>query len=585
TASEAAKKLCAEAAAHLEKARESQSADHQHTEGLAGQLQAEQLVGSTRATLESVRAAWTRGQAVVLARDLEDGGACPVCGSTDHPAPASGDEDVPEQKAIDSAETSVRQAEANLERIAKAVAEAKASAAASRAAVKTLRQGLGDAADTPLDDLQERAEEAARVFELADAAARALPGLKKASEVAGAGAGVADKMLGAARDARAKADTALGEARAIETEVGKSLPKALRAPGALEEAVAEAKAKLAALVEALETATVAAQTARESQAQAQTRVDETKKGLDTATERDAEAAKDWADALGKSGFEDDDDFQDARREDAEITVLDQEIRAWDEATARADERLKKAKKEAKGVVPPDLAPLDAAAKAATEEHAAGVEKLGGERNRVKTLEAILDQLREIEKDRAGDLSEQKIIGRLAQTADGKNGANMSFERFVLAAFLEDVLRAATGRLRKMSGGRYALHRATGGGDGRMKGGLDLDVLDAYTGRSRPVGTLSGGEGFEASLALALGMADVVQAQSGGIHLDAIFVDEGFGSLGSEDLDAVIGALEDLQEGGRLVGVISHVTELAERIPARLEVDKGRSGSSARFVVP
>jgi exonuclease SbcC len=137
----------------------------------------------------------------------------------------------------------------------------------------------------------------------------------------------------------------------------------------------------------------------------------------------------------------------------------------------------------------------------------------------------------------------------------------------------------------MSSGRYTLHRATGVQDGRRKGGLDLDVLDAYTGRSRPVGTLSGGEGFEASLALALGLADTVQAQSGGIRLDAIFVDEGFGSLGSDDLDAVIGALEDLQEGGRLVGVISHVSELAERIPARLEISKKRTGSSARFVVP
>jgi exonuclease SbcC len=111
------------------------------------------------------------------------------------------------------------------------------------------------------------------------------------------------------------------------------------------------------------------------------------------------------------------------------------------------------------------------------------------------------------------------------------------------------------------------------------------VLDANTGSPRPAYTLSGGEGFEASLALALGLADTVQARSGGIHLDSIFVDEGFGSLGGQDLDAVMQALQGLQDGGRLVGVISHVGEIRERIPTRLEVHKGQSGSHTRFVIP
>ena len=122
------------------------------------------------------------------------------------------------------------------------------------------------------------------------------------------------------------------------------------------------------------------------------------------------------------------------------------------------------------------------------------------------------------------------------------------------------------------------------GDLRRESGLDLEVVDNWTGGSRDISTLSGGESFMAALALALGLADVVQAYSGGVHLETIFVDEGFGSLDPEALDAAMRVLQDLQKGGRLVGIISHVDELKERIDVRLEVTGGERGSRARFVV-
>ena len=119
----------------------------------------------------------------------------------------------------------------------------------------------------------------------------------------------------------------------------------------------------------------------------------------------------------------------------------------------------------------------------------------------------------------------------------------------------------------------------------MKRGLDLDVLDHDTGEQRPASTLSGGEGFLAALALALGMADVVQAQAGGVRLDTVFVDEGFGTLDPESLDRAIDSLLSLRESGRMVGVISHVAALRERIDARLEVRRGEAGSTTRFMLP
>ncbi|MBM3300319.1 MAG: SMC family ATPase, partial [Deltaproteobacteria bacterium] len=175
-----------------------------------------------------------------------------------------------------------------------------------------------------------------------------------------------------------------------------------------------------------------------------------------------------------------------------------------------------------------------------------------------------------------------VVGRISEVANGHNAQGITFQRFVLAALLDDVLIAATQRLQIMTHRRYSLQRRAERSDRRTAGGLDLEVLDSYTGIARPVSTLSGGESFLASLSLALGLSDVVQAYSGGIYLDTIFVDEGFGSLDPEALDLAFRALVDLQRGGRLVGIISHVPDLRERIDARLEVMPSRDGSRARF---
>jgi exonuclease SbcC len=173
-----------------------------------------------------------------------------------------------------------------------------------------------------------------------------------------------------------------------------------------------------------------------------------------------------------------------------------------------------------------------------------------------------------------------VLGRLSEVANGNNPRRMTFQRFVLATLLDEVLEAASLRLLRMSRGRYALQRVREQGDQRVAGGLDLEVFDHDTGGTRPANTLSGGEGFLASLSLALGLADVVQSRAGGIQLDTLFVDEGFGTLDPESLDFAIRTLLDLQQAGRLVGIISHVTELRERIDVRLE-----SGPAWRAVRP
>jgi exonuclease SbcC len=181
--------------------------------------------------------------------------------------------------------------------------------------------------------------------------------------------------------------------------------------------------------------------------------------------------------------------------------------------------------------------------------------------------------------RLGNIRQQySVLGHLSEIANGKNGRNLTFQRYVLAALLDQVLIQASMRLRVMSHSRYTLQRREDLTDGRRASGLELDVFDDHTGKSRPASTLSGGEGFMAALSLALGLSDVVQSYAGGVQLDTLFIDEGFGSLDPESLDTAMKTLIDLRQTGRMVGIISHVEDLKRQIDVGIEIKSGIKGS-------
>ena len=177
-----------------------------------------------------------------------------------------------------------------------------------------------------------------------------------------------------------------------------------------------------------------------------------------------------------------------------------------------------------------------------------------------------------------------VVKRLDDTASGNNRLRLVFEQYVLAAYFEEILRAANIRLKVMSSGRYELRRAETVADGRSKDNLEMEVLDYYTGKYRSVKTLSGGESFKTSLALALGMSDVVQALSGGVRVETLFIDEGFGSLDSESLEQACITLQSLVERDRLIGIISHVPELSEKISDQIKIHKTNVGSRIEVMV-
>ena len=179
--------------------------------------------------------------------------------------------------------------------------------------------------------------------------------------------------------------------------------------------------------------------------------------------------------------------------------------------------------------------------------------------------------------------EYGVVKELENIASGNNARKLVFEQYVLAGYFEEILQAANIRFRKMTSGRYEMHRTREVGDGRVKDNLEIEVMDFYTGKYRSIRTLSGGESFKASLSLALGLSDVIQAMSGGIRVDTLFIDEGFGALDSESLDQACATLMSLVETERMIGIISHVSELRERISKQIIVEKAGDGSTLKVV--
>ena len=232
--------------------------------------------------------------------------------------------------------------------------------------------------------------------------------------------------------------------------------------------------------------------------------------------------------------------------------------------------------------PPDIDLLKNLVNSAQKNYNEAIREETSLKNNLERLKDLFKQISALEEKISASEKNLRVWKKLSDAAGGKiRGNKLSFARYYLGAMFEQVLTEANYRLEKMSDKRYNLRGKSGGERADSKLGLNLEIFDDYTGETRPVATLSGGESFLASLSLALGLAAVVRNNLGGIKLDTIFIDEGFGSLDAETLDDAISTIIE-QSGGRLVGIISHVEELKNQIPVRLEVKKTKNGSTAEF---
>ncbi len=287
-------------------------------------------------------------------------------------------------------------------------------------------------------------------------------------------------------------------------------------------------------------------------------------------------------ASDKAGFQSLDECKEwYKKKDTEESVRKtlEQYRADRKST---EERIKAEEQETAGKERPDMLALNEKSKALQDQLKKASERAAALKERTETLQKAVSDARAIEKELEDLRKEEGLIRGLYDLTSGKK-TRITLERYVLGTLLDDVANAANLRLLSMSRRRYSLHRMTDE-SGLGKGGLSLEVSDTFTGRSRPANTLSGGETFLASLSLALGLADVVQSRQGGVRLDTMFIDEGFGTLDPDSLNSAMNTLIDLQNTGRMVGIISHVPELEERIDARLRVTPAEKGSKAEFEI-
>lgn len=511
----------------------------------------------------------------LLARELKDGEPCPVCGSVEHPAPAqiAEGEQLVERADLDAAKEredkahkQARTHELAKDRATKAHQEASEALAAARTQYETLvAQGECDVEQTAaqLQQAQTRLAQAQSRVTARDGV------LVKVERV---------------RAEQQKAQEALRtiESAAVEAQTRHRDAAARCEAAAAELAPARAAVGFAQRVEAVEGYRAAHQ-----------RLARAVLLLGQARERHALAAAAAERLLAESSFESAELVHAAVRTSERVDALEQAVAAYELEHARLLEGFGRE------------AIVAVAARAAAGEQAP--DDLQGVREQVEQLRAAAHRLTLREGERESMLrslhvlrgeyaafraktaqryDRAQMLANLAAAARGDTLGGYEHQvdlvSYVLGAEFERILHSASLHLDRMSEGRYGMvfsdHRAKGS---RSGGGLNLEITDTWTGEPREASSLSGGESFLASLSLALGLAEVVQANNGGIELDTLFIDEGFGTLDAETLDMVMGTIESLRDSGRTIGLISHVEEMKNRIPAQIVVEKGQNGSSVR----
>ncbi|MBB4926587.1 AAA family ATPase [Kitasatospora kifunensis] len=497
------------------------------------------------------------GIAAELAAQLRGGQACLVCGSTEHPAPAApGGTPVRESderaaaQAQQRAEQAVSAAEAELTRFQ--VADAAATATAGEQPAAALAEQL--------DELTGRLREELRTAEQLTVLLQQRERLAEQQQ----------RYSTQLHESRERAAARTARLEALAAERAELTERVAQARGDAPSVAARAE-RLGRLAQALATAVQAlraAEQAGEQLREAEQELALTARTAGFASPQEAAAAGLPTDQLA------------ALRRRLEERAA--ERRAVADELARPELVAAATRPTAEPVLAQQA--LDTATGAlrgaAAAEHSA--------RGRQRELADLGRQLATLAADLAPRLTAFGEISRLAQLASGTSGDNrlkMRLESYVLAARLEQVAAAASARLVRMSGGRYTLVHSDERGPGGRRSGLSLLVVDAWTGTERDTATLSGGESFFASLALALGLADVVTDEAGGMPLDTLFIDEGFGTLDEQALEEVMDVLDGLRERDRAVGIVSHVADLRQRVPAQLLVRKTRHGSTLHLTGP
>jgi exonuclease SbcC len=498
------------------------------------------------------------GLAAELAAGLADGSACPVCGSATHPAPAT------PTAAVVTAE----------------------SVAAARERRDKVQAGRLRAERQHVELDREAAELAAI------AAGHTVAGVAEEADEVAARLAAAERAGKRAHALAAQVEELRGE----QEKLGERLRGAVAAEAERRKEFERAEAELAALRDALSgesgdhESVAARQRDLRAVAEASRALATALDGLANALTAERKARRLAGEEALARGFDCLDAARSAALTPARQSVLDDEVARWSKSLARLQAAIEVP--ELRGLDPALAGEVEAAAERASADlaHAQEAEQRAralhdGCEARVGRLDRRVAEVRAAEQAAASLAAATEPVIFLAGLAKGMDGhRRVALTTYVLRHWFEQVVAAANVRLSVMSAGRYELRRSDEGDSRRKRAGLTLAVIDRHTGEQRSPKSLSGGEMFYTSLALALGLADVVKAEAGGVDTETLFIDEGFGSLYAETLDQVLGVIDELRDHGRAIGIVSHVTDLKDRIAERLEVRRMPDGSSRIGVV-
>jgi len=529
-----------------------------------------------------VQQRWVEGQAAVLATGLIAGMPCPVCGGLEHPAKAAGLGEVPTEEQVRLQRERVEKLEAEQQRVVIQLIESQKDRENVTGRIAELEQELGAYACMNRTEMQTMERTAAENHRLAKQAGEQVSALtlqladwKKQAQALESEVKTLEECYRWAENTYQSTHTLTKERQAV-------IPAAYHDANVLYHDIQAAEIWLAESKLSCTAAQQKAEQIGQLLSSKQAAVFHATELYQKSHTRLQEEQTLFMGRLAEADFRDMQEYAEAKSSFSQIQKLEQHIRIFDSSLLAAKERVARAEAAAQNLQRPDLTALRETHLQLQEQHKIAVQDRAVLASKAQRQTQWLEKIAQLRQELDKVEIRYGLIGRLAEVANGRNEYGLTFQRFVLGALLDDVVIAANERLKMMSRSRYYLQRTMDRARKNAAGGLDLEVFDHYTGVARGVNTLSGGETFLASLSLALGLADVVQAYAGGIHLDAIFVDEGFGTLDPETLDFAIKALLDLQRNGRMVGIISHVPELKERIDARLEIRTSDRGSMAKF---
>jgi exonuclease SbcC len=526
---------------------------------------------------------WHLGQAAELAQQLFPGQPCPVCGSQEHPNPAQPQSD---QGLVGREQVQLARQEA--EKAAKLLQDWTTHCQGldfqlqeNQRHQQELQTLLQERAQQSLAELQAEFSQLQKQEQQLQAAASKQQQLKKDQQEYQQKLNELHDLLQKAHQQWQKTHDDWLQRKTFLEQLERELPEQWRSPQAVNQALDNLDQQQKILVQAREKAQQEDQQKdRQLAALAQQEGDLQEQQAKT-TEELQTAVSAWQQALQTSGFANPFSWQAALLDEQQVEIFNQQVSHWKEQKHQLKGRLDHLEETLADQERPDLDHFQ-------QQEIAADQELQDLQTAFQQLDQRWNQLSETGKRLAKAHEENqalekryRVYGTLSEVASGTSGSKVSLQRFVLGVLLDDVLALASRRLDHMSRGRYSLVRSQETG-GRGASGLDLQVHDAYSGKRRDVATLSGGESFMAALSLALGLSEVVQAYAGGIRLDTLFIDEGFGSLDTETLDLAIATLMELQTDGRMIGVISHVSELKEQLSQRIDVLSDAQGSHLRL---